>query len=117
MDMNSIVKSVQGQDEEKVGFSLKLPISLKEELQSFCEEKSISMNSLIVATLQSLLNDECGKELKSMKRLLLSYRESINKELGVITDAFDKNNASPEMDQEYDGLLNTLALINKTLGV
>ena len=117
MDKNSIVKSVQGQDEEKVGFSLKLPISLKEELQSFCEEKSISMNALIVATLNSLMNDDCGNEIKSMKRLLLSYRDNLINRVTLISNAFEKDDASLETHQEYDGLLSTLETIDKILGV
>ena len=34
------------------------------------------MNALIVATLQSLVNDECGKSLKIAKGLLLDCRTS-----------------------------------------
>jgi len=74
MDKSNIIKSLKGQDEEKVGFSLKLPKSLKEELHSLCEKESVSMNALIVATLQSLVNDECGKSLKVAKSILLEFR-------------------------------------------
>ena len=45
MNRNKIVSAVKRQEEEKVGFSLKLPISVKEELQKISEKESISMNS------------------------------------------------------------------------
>lgn len=117
MDKSSIIKSVQGQDEEKVGFSLKLPKSLKEDLQSLCEEKSISMNAVIVATLQSLINDDCGKEIKGMKRLLLSYREDINKRITYLENGFEQHGTSLETQQEHNELESTLQTINTILGV
>lgn len=117
MDMNTIIKSVQGQDEEKVGFSLKLPKSLKEELQTLCEDKSISMNGLIVATLQSLVRDDCGKEIKTMKRLLLSYREDINKRIVYLEKGFEQHDGDFESNQEHSELESTLQTINKILGV
>jgi hypothetical protein len=76
MDKNSIIQAVKQQEEEKVGFSLKLPAGLKDELQKIASDESISMNALIVATLQSLVNDECGKSLKTAKKLILDYRTS-----------------------------------------
>ncbi|MDD5158178.1 hypothetical protein [Sulfurimonas sp.] len=77
MDKNKIIKSVKRQEEEKVAVSLKLPASLKEQLQKLGEEESISMNSLIVATLHSLIDDDCGKELRKAKDLLLELHEYI----------------------------------------
>jgi hypothetical protein len=70
MDKNSIIKSVKRQEEEKVAFSLKIPASVKEQLQIISDNESVSMNSLIVATLQSFIDDECGSELRHAKSLL-----------------------------------------------
>ena len=81
MNRNKIVSTVKRQEEEKVGFSLKLPISLKEELQKISEKESISMNSLIVATLQSMIDDECGQQLLIAKTLLTEYRLKVAKEI------------------------------------
>ena len=80
MNRNKIVSAVKRQEEEKVGFSLKLPISVKEELQKISEKESISMNSLIVATLQSMIDDECGQQLLIAKTLLTEYRLKVAKE-------------------------------------
>ncbi len=72
MDKNKIIKSVKRQEEEKVAVSLKLPASLKFELQKVAERESISMNSLIVATLHSFIDDDCGKALREAQSLLFS---------------------------------------------
>ena len=81
MNRNKIVSTVKRQEEEKVGFSLKLPISVKEELQKISEKENISMNSLIVATLQSMIDDECGQQLLIAKTLLTEYRLKVAKEI------------------------------------
>lgn len=81
MNRNKIVSTVKRQEEEKVGFSLKLPISVKEELQKISEKESISMNSLIVATLQSMIDNECGQQLLIAKTLLTEYRLKVAKEI------------------------------------
>ena len=81
MNRNKIVSTVKRQEEEKVGFSLKLPISVKEELQKISEKESISMNSLIVATLQSMIDDECGQQLLIAKNLSTEYRLKVAKEI------------------------------------
>ena len=81
MNRNKIVSAVKRQEEEKVGFSLKLPISVKEELQKISE-----MNSLIVATLQSMIDDECGQQLLIAKTLLTNYKFNVAKEIETIED-------------------------------
>ena len=77
MNKNKIIQSVKRQEEEKVGFSLKLPASLKNQLQKVAETESISMNALIVATLQSMIDDECGKELAISIDLLSGYKKNL----------------------------------------
>ena len=92
MNKNKIIQSVKRQEEEKVGFSLKLPASLKNQLQKVAEAESISMNALIVATLQSMIDDECGKEIALAKSLLSDYKNDLSlnierlKEYGIDED-------------------------------
>jgi hypothetical protein len=94
MDKNKIIKSVKRQEEEKVAVSLKLPASLKEQLQMLGEKESISMNSLIVATLHSLIDDDCGKELREAKSLLLDlYGRVLNDIEGIENYGIDPDNA------------------------
>lgn len=116
MDKSNIIKSLKGQDEEKVGFSLKLPKSLKEELHSLCEKESVSMNALIVATLQSLVNDECGKSLKVAKGILLECRTST---VNTFNNIETKNNGaySDEDEARYAmSLKNRIHKIDEFLG-
>lgn len=95
MDKNKIIKSVKRQEEEKVAVSLKLPATLKVELQKLAEKESISMNSLIVATLHSLIDDDCGKELREAKGLLLDlYGRVIHDIEGIETHGLDADNAA-----------------------
>ena len=111
MNRNKIVSTVKRQEEEKVGFSLKLPISVKEELQKISEKESISMNSLIVATLQSMIDDECGQQLLIAKTLLTEYRLKVAKEIEDIDYiGVDGNNV-----EYYQKILDTKKQINDFL--
>lgn len=111
MDRNKIVSTVKRQEEEKVGFSLKLPISVKEELQKISEKENISMNSLIVATLQSMIDDECGQQLLIAKTLLTNYKFNVAKEIETIEDiGLDGDNV-----EYYQKMLDTKKQINDFL--
>ena len=113
MDRSRIIKSAK-QDDEKVGFSLKLPSRLKDELQNLSKEESVSMNALIVATLESLINDDCGKELKLAKSLLMEYRNVLLEQLKPF-EMYEVTDA----DEQYreNELRSNLNAINKILGV
>lgn len=94
MDKSKIIKAVKRQEEEKVAVSLKLPASLKEQLQTVGEKESISMNSLIVATLQSFIDDDCGKELREAKGLLTElYGRILHDIEGIEYHGVDPDNA------------------------
>lgn len=104
MNKNKIIKSVKRQEEEKVGFSLKLPASLKDQLQKLAELESISMNALIVATLQSMIDDECGKQIVSAMNLLGDYEESLLIGMNQIQEyGIDEDNAKEyeKMSKNY----------------
>lgn len=111
MNRNKIVSAVKRQEEEKVGFSLKLPISVKEELQKISEKENISMNSLIVATLQSMIDDECGQQLAIARTLLSTYKSRIVRELeqyeyeGLDPDSYEYYNKISFDKRQIDELL------------
>lgn len=97
MNRSKIISVVKRQEEEKVAFSLKIPISIKEELQKISEKENISMNSLIVATLQSMIDDECGQQISLAKSLLTEYRAI------VVDNIFDmKDNLDPDNIAYYE---------------
>ena len=64
MDKRKITSKVKRVDEDKVAVSLRLPKSLKDELQAYSDKEGISMNGLIIETMYSLLDDECGTKLR-----------------------------------------------------
>ncbi len=66
MYKNKIISKVKMLDEEKVAVSLRLPITLKKELQTYSDKENVSMNSLIIETMHSLINDECGTEIEKI---------------------------------------------------
>lgn len=114
MDRNSIIQSARGHEEEKVGFSLKLPKGLKDQLQEVSDKEKVSMNALIVATLQAMIDDKCGKELKQAKRLLLDYRKMIEPKLNHY-EMYGPQDFDDQM--ECDNLTSTYSQINKLLGI
>lgn len=110
MNRNKIVSAVKRQEEEKVAFSLKIPISVKEELQRISEKENISMNSLIVATLQSMIDDECGKQLSIAKTLLSEYKLTVANQIEDMKDYIDGDNVN-----YYEKMLNTRKQIDDFL--
>ena len=112
MDKSKIIKSVKRQEEEKVAVSLKLPASLKEQLQKIGEQESISMNALIVATLHSMVDDDCGKQLRNAKSLLFSMEGDIRNNLEAIEQyGIDADNYS-----DYSHYSNLLKQIDEMRG-
>jgi len=77
MYKKKIISKVKMLDEEKVAVSLRLPISLKQELQNYSEKENISMNSLIIETMYSLINDECGAEIEKLNSELSLAHEIV----------------------------------------
>ena len=69
------------------------------------------MNSLIVATLQSMIDDECGQQLLIAKTLLTEYRLKVAKEIEDIDYiGVDGNNV-----EYYQKILDTKKQINDFL--
>ncbi len=114
MDRKSIIQAARGQEEEKVGFSLKLPKGLKDRLQEVSEKENVSMNALIVATLQAMLDDECGKQLRLAKNLLLEYRKTLEPKVTQYTMNPPVGNQD---EYEWDKIETTWYQINNLLGV
>lgn len=114
MDKSRIIKSAKRQDEEKVGFSLKLPKSVKDQLQTLSEKESVSMNALIVAALQSMIDDECGKELKNAKSHLIDHRNSMQDFISAIDVA--NGSLDEEIILRYEEYQVKVSEINSILG-
>lgn len=66
-----VVKLAKGQDEEKVGISLKVPKNLKDRLYVFSEQEDVSMNALITSCIELMLDDTCGNLLTQIDIFLV----------------------------------------------
>lgn len=114
MDRKSIIQSAKGHEEEKVGFSLKLPKGLKDQLQEVSDKEKVSMNALIVATLQAMMDDECGKQLRLAKKLLLDYRKTLEHKVDHYTMYPPRDNdeayESEQLDSKWFQINNLLGL-------
>ncbi|UFS62991.1 hypothetical protein LOH54_02430 [Sulfurimonas sp. HSL-3221] len=71
----------RGQDEEKVGISLKIPKSLKERLQDYSEQQSVSMNALISAFIELGLDDDYEQLLQGIYAELKSEALSLEHDI------------------------------------
>lgn len=76
MSLANIVKIAKGNEEEKVGISLKVPISVKSKLEEFAKENSISVNALINAMIENGFGDipvdkELFFELNDLEKKLI----------------------------------------------
>ena len=97
--LTQAIKKAKGDEEKKIGVSLKMPESFKNELQNIPDENSVSLNALIIAMLQTVCEAkesstsdydrvlEIGIEIRAMDELiekniptdLLGYEPSIAK--------------------------------------
>jgi len=67
MILDRAIKAVQGEDMEKVGFSLKLSPTLKGKIQGAADHHGIAMNPLICSILDLALDEE------SVSKIDVSY--------------------------------------------
>jgi hypothetical protein len=120
MDKSSIIQSVKRQEEDKVGFSLKLPASLKDQLQEISEKESISMNSLIIAVVQSFIDDDCGKKLRDLAQYISIYRNTLYSDLdkierGEFRDVYDEDGEPVDISDVVDSIESSIEKINLLL--
>lgn len=78
MSLANIVKIAKGTEEEKVGISLKVPISLKSRLEDFSKKNNVSVNALINAMIENGFEDvpidkELFIELNELEKKMFSY--------------------------------------------
>ena len=52
--LENAIKKAKGDEEQKIGVSLKMPKSFKEKLQATADKNGVSLNSLIIAMLETV---------------------------------------------------------------
>ena len=82
MSLNDAIKHAKAQEQEKEAISLKVPASLKQQLQKIAEENSVSMNNLISSILHDVLN---GSVNNNTYELYQEYKK-LSDEITEISD-------------------------------
>lgn len=86
--LSKAIKLAKGSEEPKVGLSVQVPKSLKDEFESICKENSVSMSSMLLSLIQVAVEEskysepnvmEMNKELNKLKRTRRSLEETIDK--------------------------------------
>jgi len=81
MDKLNIIKKSKQIEEDREGISLKLPVSLKKEVQDTAKEVNVTMNTLITETLKSMVNNEAGTKIEQGKKIIRDYKKSLEKKV------------------------------------
>ena len=73
--LKNAIKKAKGDEEQKIGVSLKMPKSFKEKLQETADNNDVSLNSLIIAMLHTVYEaDESNiDKVKELQRLESRY--------------------------------------------
>jgi hypothetical protein len=115
--LNEAIKMAKGEDEEKIGFSIKLPKSLKEDLVALANGNDVSTNALIVSILDIAVN---SKEIVSSSitgKAIVSEIKHLNFRKQQILDMIEENGGlSPDIGDEVR-IRHELDSLNSTLDI
>lgn len=118
--LNKAIKLAKGSEEPKVGLSVQVPKSLKDEFESICKENNVSMSSMLLSLIHVAVEEskysepnvmEMNKELNELKKTRRSLEETIDK-TGE-TELEDVNGVMHYLDRD----LKSVKLQIKTLEV
>jgi len=62
--LDKAIELAKANDELKVGLSVQVPKSLKEDFENICKENDVSMSSILLSFIQILVNDNNIKKIK-----------------------------------------------------
>jgi hypothetical protein len=128
MVLDKAIKKAKGNEEEKIGISLKVSISLKEQLMAVASDNKVSVNALVSSILDEALNyedstnsnsdsnkelyKELDKHLNFMKNVYLSPEEG-----GIEINGFyiDKGYI-PRNIQDIEDSISRISILKKILG-
>jgi len=90
MNIKKAISLAKGNDEERVGFNLKIPKTLKSEFEHFCKENDVSVTAMILALMRTVLDEELkdSKNENSIVELQKSIME-MNKLIDFGVDETD----------------------------
>lgn len=63
--LNKAIQLAKGNEEPKVGLSVQVPKSLKDDFENICKENNVSMSSMLLSLIQVVVNE--NKTVKHIK--------------------------------------------------
>lgn len=118
--LRKAIELAKGNEEPKVGLSVQVPKSLKDEFENICKENNVSMSSMLLSLIQVAVDEskhsepnvmKMNEELNKLKRTRRSIEETIDK-TGE-TELEDTNGVIHYLDRD----LKSVKLQIKTLEV
>lgn len=96
--LSTAIQKAKGDEEKKIGVSLKMPESFKNKLQATADQNSVSLNALIIAMLETVYESkENGNysydRYKELIQEVQSYDELIEKDVPFDVLGYDPYNA------------------------
>lgn len=80
--LENAIKKAKGNEEQKIGVSLKMTKSFKEKLQATADTNDISLNALIISILETAYEEKpktLPEQVEELGRKILEYDECIEK--------------------------------------
>lgn len=103
MLLNRALSKAKRTDEEKVGLNIKVPIGLKNEFDELCKENGVSMTSMMLALIETVLDESKGhiqeldaEGLLNLHNQILKLEKEIDLYYTVETDAHGNDFHIPE---------------------
>jgi len=99
--LSSALGLAKGNDETKVGISVQIPKSLKEDFEELCKKNSVSMASMLQALVQIAVNEDKGIDTHLV---MVSNGESYKKELfdGYLKDYYNATSTFNHLAEPTD---------------
>jgi hypothetical protein len=63
MRLENIIANAKKQEEEKMGYSFKIPITLKKEFENMCKKHKITMSSMLIGMIENAVVEDRGFDL------------------------------------------------------
>lgn len=100
MILDKAVQLAKKGPEQKVGFSMQIPVSLKEQFEEVCRNRGVTMTSLLLSFMQIAIEenrrkfshldlDELDKRIKNLKKYIKDLRTKRDKGETMVEVAID----------------------------
>jgi hypothetical protein len=113
--LKEAIKIAKGDDVEKVGMSVNMPITLKEQLVALAQINEVSTNALICSILQLALDDNGVRKNSILGEPLVRELERLELKRQEILSYVDDNNGLDEKIDFERGLINELKSLEETI--